>query len=56
MTKDIQNEVNFGAFLANTGYERTKTKLTGTQVIFSQGDPADCVYYPRTQDRFREKR
>ena len=45
MTTDIQVEVDVGAFLAKAGFERTKTNLTGTQVIFSQGDPADCVYY-----------
>jgi CRP-like cAMP-binding protein len=45
MTEYIQGEVDVGAFLANVGYERTKTKLIGMQIIFSQGDPADCVYY-----------
>ena len=45
MTTDIQAEVDVGAFLVKAGFERTKTNLTGTQVIFSQGDPADCVYY-----------
>jgi CRP-like cAMP-binding protein len=45
MTESIQGEVDVGAFLANVGYERTKIKLTGMQIIFSQGDPADCVYY-----------
>ena len=45
MTTDIQAEVDVGVFVAKAGFERTKTKLTGTQVIFSQGDPADCVYY-----------
>lgn len=45
MTEYIQGEVDVGAFLANVGYKRTKTKLIGMQIIFSQGDPADCVYY-----------
>ena len=45
MTTDIQVEVDVGAFLAKAGFERTKTKFAGTQFIFSQGDPADCVYY-----------
>jgi CRP-like cAMP-binding protein len=45
MTTDIQTEFDVGAFLAKAGFERTKTKLAETQVIFSQGDPADCVYY-----------
>jgi CRP-like cAMP-binding protein len=45
MTTDIQAEVDVGAFLVKAGFERTKTKFAGTQFIFSQGDPADCVYY-----------
>ena len=45
MTTDIQVEVDVGAFLVKAGFERTKTKFAGTQFIFSQGDPADCVYY-----------
>ena len=45
MTKEYQAEFDAGAFLTKAGYERTKIKLTATQVFFSQGDPADCVYY-----------
>ena len=45
MTTDIQAEVDVGAFLVKAGFERTKTKFAGTRFIFSQGDPADCVYY-----------
>jgi CRP-like cAMP-binding protein len=45
MTKNIQAEFNVGAFLATTQYERTAVRLTGAQTFFSQGDPADCVYF-----------
>ena len=45
MTKNIQAEVDVGAFLATTQYERTAVRLTGAQTFFSQGDPADCVYF-----------
>ncbi len=45
MMTNIQNEFDVEAFLANTDYERTILQLKGVQVFFSQGDPADCVYY-----------
>jgi CRP-like cAMP-binding protein len=45
MTKNIQAEFDVGAFLATTQYERTAVRLTGAQTFFSQGDPADCVYF-----------
>lgn len=45
MSKNIQNEFNVGDFLATTDYERTILQLKGMQVFFSQGDPANCVYY-----------
>ncbi len=45
MTKNIQAEFDVGAFLATARYERTAVRLTGAQIFFSQGDPADCVYF-----------
>jgi len=45
MTKDIQAEFDVEAFLAKAGYERTTIQLAGMKDFFSEGDPADCVYY-----------
>lgn len=47
MTANIQAELDVVALLAKSEYERTTIRLTGTQVFFSQGDQADCVYYLR---------
>lgn len=36
---------NVDAYLANSGPGRRLVPLSGAQVFFSQGDPADCVFY-----------
>ncbi len=45
MAKNIQTEFDVDAFLAKAGYKRTQIQLARTQNFFSQGDPADCVFY-----------
>src|ERR1019366_4975653 len=36
------------AFLASSGLGRTLVSLKAKETFFSQGDPADCVFYLRT--------
>src|SRR5205823_14740617 len=41
----ISPRVNPEQFLANTGLGRTVIELRSKQTVFSQGDPADAVFY-----------
>ena len=43
----IESKTGFDvdAFLANAGHGRRIVQLNTAQVFFSQGDPADCVFY-----------
>lgn len=45
MAKDIQAEFDVDTYLANAGPGRKIIQLNATQVFFSQGDPASCVFY-----------
>ena len=49
MPPSMANESKAGfdvdAFLTNAGPGRRIVQLNSSQVFFSQGDPADCVYY-----------
>ena len=45
MMKDSTAGFDVDAYLANSGAGRRLVQLRGAQVFFSQGDPADCVFY-----------
>jgi CRP-like cAMP-binding protein len=45
MLKESKTGFDVNAYLANSGAGRRLVRLKGAQVFFSQGDPADCVYY-----------
>lgn len=47
MAKESTAEFDVDAYLANTGTGRRWVELKKDQVFFSQGDPADCVFYLR---------
>jgi CRP-like cAMP-binding protein len=45
MMKDSTAGFDVDAYLANSGAGRRLVQLRGARVFFSQGDPADCVFY-----------
>jgi len=45
MMKDSMTGFDVDAYLANSGAGRRLVQLSVTKVFFSQGDPADCVFY-----------
>ena len=45
MGKENQTGSDVAAFLTNAGTGRMVVELKRTQVFFSQGDTADCVFY-----------
>ena len=45
MEKDSQSAFDVAAYLANAGTGRRIVQLSKDDVFFSQGDPADCVFY-----------
>jgi CRP/FNR family cyclic AMP-dependent transcriptional regulator len=47
MPTDAKTGFDIDTFLATAGVGRTLVQLKTEQAIFSQGDPADCVFYLR---------
>jgi CRP/FNR family transcriptional regulator, cyclic AMP receptor protein len=45
MATESKSGFDVDAFLANAGPGRKIVQLRATQAFFSQGDPADCVFY-----------
>ena len=45
MTQEVVSGFNVDEFLANAGHGRKIVQLKRMQVFFSQGDPADCVFF-----------
>jgi CRP/FNR family cyclic AMP-dependent transcriptional regulator len=45
MATESKSGFDVDAFLANAGPGRKVVQLRATQAFFSQGDPADCVFY-----------
>ena len=45
MPTESKSEFDVGAFLTNAGPGRRIVQLSAVEDFFSQGDPADCVFY-----------
>ncbi len=45
MPTESKSEFDVGAFLTKAGPGRRIVQLSAVEVFFSQGDPADCVFY-----------
>jgi CRP-like cAMP-binding protein len=45
LEKTVESEFNISAFLANPRFGRRIMEFQPRQALFTQGDPADCVFY-----------
>jgi CRP-like cAMP-binding protein len=45
MANESKTGFDVDAYLRNSGHGRKIVQLNSSQVFFSQGDPADCVFY-----------
>ena len=48
MTVVTDSKFDIGAFLSSAGLGRQLVRLSAKQAFFSQGHPADCVFYLRS--------
>lgn len=48
MTVDTDSKFDITAFLSSAGLGRRLVRLSAEQAFFSQGNPADCVFYLQT--------